>query len=206
MKPAEVYRLVGSFLGEDTSAICALHSACSPLKGKKYQCGEVGSHYPVLDFDSVKIKADIEARKESRKSVDALALTPSDKILCFIELKSWELLINNKGDEKKVRKQAEKYSSDLPLKLSDSLEICREIVGDHGEGSVSQILYILITDISVVTNGLEAFDSDLSALAGISSNLNMLCNRLSTDIMQGIPNVETRYWECRDFDHEISKL
>lgn len=67
-------------------------------------------------------------------------------------------------------------------------------------------MYILVTDISVENNGLEALNSDLSALAGTSSNLNQLCNRLSADIMKGIPLVETRYWECRRFDYEIARL
>ncbi|MBD5355702.1 MAG: hypothetical protein HDR88_01685 [Bacteroides sp.] len=63
-----------------------------------------------------------------------------------------------------------------------------------------------MTDISVENNGLDALNADLSALAGISSNLICLCNKLSRDIMNSIPNIETRYWECRNFDEEMTRL
>jgi len=165
-----------------------------------------GSKYPVIDFDSVKTMADMRKSARSRKSVDAVALAPSQKTLCFVELKSWELLIKNEGTEDKVKKQAGKYTSDLPKKLSDSISICQEIVGDSGAFNGCRVLYVLVTDISVDDNGLDALNADLSALAGISSNLNILCNRLSRNIMSGIPTVETRYWECREFDGEMAKL
>lgn len=51
---------------------------------------------------------------ESRKSVDALTESPTGSYLCFVELKSWDLLLSNKGTEKSIRKQAQKYESDLP--------------------------------------------------------------------------------------------
>ena len=72
-----------------------------------------------------------------------------------------------------------------------------------------QIVYILITDIPVNSNlnsGISSINSALSALAGTSSNLNVLCNQLSRNIMNNIPKVETRYWECRSFDNELSNL
>ncbi len=48
--------------------------------------------------------------------------------------------------------------------------------------------------------------TDLAALAGISSDLRELCNSLSQGVMDGITAVETRYWECRNFDKELSVL
>lgn len=57
-----------------------------------------------------------------------------------------------------------------------------------------------------IGSGLSSIDSALTALAGTSSDLNKLCNRLSKDIMTNMPKIETRYWECRRFDAELSRL
>lgn len=206
MSPSDIYTAILRYAGGEITIICNLHSACNPSKGHKYMCSIAGSKHPVIDFDAVKIKNDIEAGIESRKSVDALALSESKGVFCFIELKSWDLLLKNKGTEKKVRRQAGKYSSDLPQKLSESISICQGIVGDVNAFDGCRMIYILVTDISVDQDGIGAIYSDLTALAGTSSNLNKLCNQLSWDIMRTIPNIETRYWECRKFDNEISHL
>ena len=110
------------------------------------------------------------------------------------------------GSEYNIRQQTTKYSSDLPIKLSDSIQICEEITNDPNTFSNCKIIYILVTDISVVDDGIMAFNSDLTALAGTSSNLKELCNTLSHDIMNSIKSVETRYWECRNFDINFSTL
>lgn len=206
MTPLEIYNQVAAFSGLPVTIICDLHSACSPKKNKSYLCAIAASKMPVLDFDEVKTRADVIDGIESRKSVDALTVSPSETFLCFIELKSWELLITYNGSEKNVRKQVAKYSSDLPVKLSDSMQICEEITNNPDAFEGCKIIYILVTDISVVEDGLSAFSSDLMALAGISSNLRDLCNSLSKGIMEGITVVETRYWECRNFDKNLSKL
>lgn len=206
MTPAEIYHAISEFAERHHTVICEIHSACSPHKGLHPKCLPKGSNYPVIDFDSVEREADMKKSRPSRKSVDALALSPSQSFLCFIEMKSWQMLLARKGTEHKVRTQAEKYRSDLPAKLADSIDICSEISGANGSFDKCRMMYILLTDISVENEGLEALNADLSALAGISSNLASLCNRLSRDIMHGIPDVERRYWECRDFDREISTL
>lgn len=206
MTPLEIYNQVLAFLGCSTTIICDLHSACSKAKKKTYLCTHAGSNFPIIDFDKVKTLADIKRGITSRKSVDALTVSFSDSFICFIELKSWDLLIMYNGTEDSIRQQAKRYSSDLPLKLYDSIEICKEITGSRDTFDDCKILYILITDISVADDGIMAFSSDLAALAGTSSNLKELCNSLSQGIMDGITDVETRYWECRNFDKNISAL
>lgn len=206
MTPLEIYNKVLAFTVAPTTIICNLHSACSLQKGKTYLCIHPGSKTPVIDFDEVKTRADVERGLESRKSVDALTVNPSETYLCFIELKSWELQINFNGSEKKIRQQAAKYSSDLPIKLSDSIQICEEITNNPGIFRDCKIIYILVTDISVADDGIMAFNSDLTALAGTSSNLKELCNTLSRGVMANITSVETRYWECRSFDRNLSTL
>ena len=172
-------------------------------------CKKEGSKVKIIDFDSVKEQADIEKGIESRKSVDSVVATPSDSYFCFVELKSWQLLLTYKGDEKSIRKQAKNYESDLPRKLTDSIEICKQITNDVGVFDNCKIIYILLTDIPNQKNqmsGISNIDAKLTALAGTSSNLNLLCNQLSQNIMDNIPKVETRYWECSNFDVELSKL
>lgn len=206
MNPLDIYNQVLAFAAIPTTIICNLHSACSPKKGKVYLCTKHGSKISVIDFDEVKTLADIKKEQESRKSVDALTVNSSKTYLCFIELKSWELQINFNGTENKIRKQAAKYSSNLPIKLSDSIQICKEITNNPDTFSGCQIIYILVTDISVADDGIKAFNSDLTALAGTSSNLKDLCNTLSQGVMNNIISVETRYWECRNFDINLSSL
>lgn len=206
MTPLEIYNQVSSFAAIHTTIICNLHSACSPQKKKTYLCTIPNSKAPVIDFDKVKTLADIARGLESRKSVDALTVNPAKNCLCFIELKSWELQISFNGSENKIRKQAAKYSSDLPVKLADSMQICKDIIDNPDTFDGCRIIYILVTDISVADDGIMAFNSDLSALAGTSSNLKKLCNTLSQDVMNNIISVETRYWECRNFDMSLSSL
>lgn len=208
MTPLDIYNQVLAFSGApSTTIICDLHSACSPQKNKIYLCTHAGSITPVIDFDEIKELADTaRGLPAPRKSVDALTLPPSRTFLCFIELKSWELLITYNGTEDTIRQQAVKYSSDLPKKLSDSMQICEEITSDSNTFSDCKIVYILVTDISVADDGIKAFNSDMMALAGTSSNLKDLCNSLSYGIMDRITIVETRYWECRSFDKNLSTL
>ena len=66
-----------------------------------------------------------------------------------------------------------------------------------------EIICVRSTEIG---SGLSSIDSALTALAGTSSDLNKLCNRLSKDIMANMPKIETRYWKCRRFDAELSRL
>lgn len=206
MTPLEIYNQVSAFVASPATIICNLHSACSPKNWRTYLCTNPGSKTPVIDFDEVKTLADSANGIESRKSVDALTVNPSQTYLCFIELKSWELQICFNGTENKIRKQAAKYSSDLPVKLSDSMQICQEITGNPDTFESCRIMYILVTDITVADDGIMAFNSDLTALAGTSSNLKDLCNTLTQDVMNNITSVETRYWECRKFDRNLSSL
>ena len=206
MTPAELYQKIKVFNeGEDT-IICNLHSACSPWKGKKYVCELPGSKKPVIDFDTVKTKADLQLGIVSRKSVDAITESATGNYVCFVELKSWELLLAHNGTEENVTNQAKKYESDLPRKLTDSIAICQQVTGDEKAFDKCPIIFILVTDISIETNPLESFQSNLTALAGSASNLKMLCNELSEKVMNNIPDIETRYWCCRDFDELISSL
>lgn len=206
MTSLEIYSELFTYSGKKSTIICDLHSACSPKKRRVYMCSPKGSHTPVVDFDEIKTLVDKAKGIPARKSVDAVAVSPLCGYLCFIELKSWDLLISKNGTEENIRKQADKYSSDLPQKLTDSIQICKEVTKDQNAFNDCAIIYVLLTDISVVNDGIMAFNSDLAALAGISSNLKKSCNSLSQGIMDSITNVETRYWECRNFDNQVATI
>lgn len=208
MTPKQIYDSIYQYIGNKDTIICNLHSACSPFKGKSYLCTKVGSNIRTIDFDAVKKLADIEKGIESRKSADSVVYAPSGSYFCFVELKSWKLLLLHNGNEKDIYKQATKYESDLPRKLADSIEICKQVINDRVFDNC-KIIFMLLTDIpndKDPQSGLSSINFNLTALAGTSSNLNILCNKLSQNIMDNIPNVETRYWECCNFDAELSKL
>lgn len=206
MTPSEIYDKIKQYTEGCETIICDLHNACSPTKGKTYICTSQGSKTQVIDFDTIKTEADKALNIESRNSVDALTKSLSGNYLCLVELKSWNLVLSYNGTENSIRKQAKKYKSNLPQKLTDSISICKQICKDKSVFDNCRIIFILLSDISVEEDGLSYFNSNLTALAGSSSNLNLLCNQLSADIMNGIPNVETRYWECREFDGKLEVL
>lgn len=204
MTPDQVYSKILTFIGCNTTCICDLHSACSPLQNKIYKCSQK-LKTNVINFDDVKTEADRLIGNKARKSVDAVVNSTSNSFFCFVEIKSWDLCIKYNGSETGIKDQAKKYESDLPKKLNDSIEICQQITNDNSIFDNCKIVYILVTDISV-ESGISSIYSDLTALAGTSSDLTVLCNQLSLNIMKNISDVETRYWECRDFDKKLSSL
>lgn len=208
MTPKQIYDQIYHYIGNQNTIICNLHSACSPIIGKNYICGIPKTKTNIINFDSVKEKVD--SGNNPRKSVDAIVNSPSNSFFCFIEMKSWNLFLTYNGTEENIHEQAKKYKSDLPEKLAKSIEICKDVIGNESIFENCKILYILLTDIPIETDKnseISSIDYALTALAGTSSNLKVqLCNQLSRKIMENIQNIETRYWECSNFDAELSKL
>lgn len=205
MTPQEIYNTLEAYAPRETN-ICELHSACSPHKHKIFRCGQPESRHNVLDFDAIKDKFAIENGEPPKKSADAATVTPKGKRFCFIELKSWTLAIKYARNETEIKDKGQKFEAQLPEKLRDSIAISKAICRSDNAFEEDSLAYILLTDISVEENGIEAFASDLFKLAESSSNWIKLCNRLSRDIMNGIQDVETYYWECRDFDKKIASI
>ena len=206
MKPDALFRRLTAYAAEPCTVVCNIHSVCTPSKNRTYLCGSPQSRVAVIDFDAVKARFDRMRAKGARKSVDAVALAPSGGCLCFVEMKSWELMLTNGATEGDIRRKAGKYESDLPRKLSDSLALCRQIAGSARAFDGCPVVYILLSDIAVEHDALTAFCSDLAALSGTASNLRRLCNELSEEIMEGIGEVETHYWECRQFDELMQSV
>lgn len=207
MIPAQIYKALQVYLKDNETIICDLHSICNPINNREgYICKGNVSQTSVLNFDKIKTQADVDSGIPSRASVDAVVISPSEDYLCFVELKSWEMFLKHQGKEQRIQKQAIKYETELPQKFSDSINICKQVLKDDSIFNNCKIVYILLTDIDVKNNGLGSIASNLTMLSGTSSNLNWLCNQLSQNIMDNIPNVETRYWECREFDNNLLTL
>ncbi len=208
MNPLEIYNSIYNYIEED-SIICDLHSAC---KNGKYLCGQISSNKKVLNFDAVSCNWCKAQKVSNKKSVDVITTSYSNNYFCFIELKTWELVLNNpknkKSDVKEsdIENQAKKYESDLPKKLTNSIETCKQINTNNDLFDNCKIIFILVTDISVNDDGISNIYLNRTALAGTSSDLKKLCNQLSKNIMNNIPNIETHYWHCKDFDTNLSKL
>lgn len=215
MSAEKIYTTVAAYLPDAAiTDVCDMHSACSPARHKTYMCaGKKGSRYPMIDFDKAKERYCKANSLKSRKSIDALALSPSKSRLCLIELKSWLMVLEPPVESKRspatptdVKAQSAKYASALPSKLASSIALCREITNDPALFAGLAIDYILVTDIDTATDAIGDLASNLSALAGTGSRLIPLCNRLSRDIMSGIAEADTHYWHCRDLDTRIQSL
>ena len=196
MTPDSLYDLLVAKCPVKETIVCDIHSACR----RQYQCACCSKHL-VLDFDAIKTDFDRLFHKK-HKSVDAVTLSGSQNKFCFIELKSWNLLLtyNSNKEQTAIHKQARKYESSLPDKLYDSMDICKELSSDPDLfGSVSAV-YILVTDIDVCHQPLESLVSNLNVLAGTSSDWIALCNTLSRGIMSNIKRVSTYYEHCEKLD------
>lgn len=202
---SNIFKNILSFANGKTTSICDIHSACSPIKGKFYNCGNQVSRTPVINMDAVKedFYKSQDKKIEMPKSVDAL--TNSSDALCFVELKSWDLVLQYNGTADAIKQQCTKYQSDLPMKLAHTLEMCKQLLSDPNLFDGIRVIFVLVTDIDV-SIGIEAIYEDLSALAGISSDLRSLCNRLTGNILSGVTDFQTLYCECRNFDSEIAQL
>lgn len=213
MTPNEVYNAVRQcYPDAEETSLCNLHSACSPRCKKVYMCGTGISTYPNLDFDKVKEDYVKSEGLPSCSSVDALAPSPSDRALCFTELKSWEMVYRYSATDRKcinmINRKASEYKSDIPKKLTDSIEICKKAAGGNLQGI--NLHLILVTDIDTTVGSEKALANNLNLLAGTAvkqtSDWRDLCNTLSKGILNGITGITTHYWRCTDFDTKIATL
>ncbi|MDE7402187.1 MAG: hypothetical protein K2M87_02105 [Muribaculaceae bacterium] len=209
MTPLEVYnKLLDAGATEDY--ICNLHSACSPAKEKPYLCGSLRSSVHVIDFDAFEWKiADAEGRSHE-PSVDAVALPEDKECLLFVELKSWEMVLRYHGTEEQISNQAEKYKDAFPRKLLHSMQLCREICESPDALNDCRKGFVFMTDIPTASMGIEGFFSDMETLAATATpaenRLKDLCRDLGKEALAAVTGINTYYWECRDFDRQLSRF
>lgn len=190
--------------------ICQLHDpTCSCINPNK-------TH--VLDFDSVKEKHSITYGIGSPASVDAL-LRHKNKELLFIEIKGWKNFLKHRTpvSEKKIDKQLKKYNH--LKKLTDSLEICLQSIRDQrieDEESFRQYpkRLLIITDINIRKDPLQAFAAGLTMLASTSTDWSTICANKMEEDANAFPYTDysdynmrpVHFISCYDYDNYIKQL
>lgn len=66
--------------------------------------------------------------------------------------------------------------------------------------NVDNLAYIIVTDIDIKEQPLQAFQNNLMALAQTSSSLEALCNRFMMSKICSIKEVHTYYKQCKELD------
>ncbi len=184
--------------------ICSLHKLCTD----KPMC-EIGSKKEVLDFDKIKISEDSKGHlKEYRKSVDAITYTDKGTFFCFAEIKGWkEFLKRNKNaSAQNVQTQIDRYS--LKEKMTDSIQICRDIAGENIFDD-TPICFLIITDIEIESNPLDLLAENLNFLSETATT--WLCNdllkaKVETLTSEEIKEINKKYISCWDFDKTMNSI
>lgn len=194
MTPIELLDYMVEKLGLKQMSICDLHTSCINPQNSTCRSG----NYCLVNFDNVKTIYCSKQHMASCKSVDGLGC--SNGTLCFVEIKGWKKFIayNPNANESHVRRQVESY--DFANKFRDSVEICRYFAQDDGFLENNNVVYVIVTDISVKTNPLLALQENLNVLSCTSSTMDNICNKYMIPKIKGIQDVKTYYKQCSEFD------
>ena len=122
----EIYKCIKEYVALGDKVFCDLHKCASPDN-----CGHKQNHC-MLNFDEVKDAYCRNKRITPCKSADGLTYN-NNGILFVIEIKGWELYnkYSKPKTEQEVKDKVGEYG--LSVKLSDSLIICKDILGKLGE-------------------------------------------------------------------------
>lgn len=155
-----IYEYIKKYATLEDNVFCDLHKCASPDK-----CNHKQNHC-MLNFDRVKDTYCSSKVITSYKSADGLTYN-NNGILFVIEIKGWELYnkYSKPKTEQEVKDKVGEYG--LSVKLSDSLIICKDVLGKLGEVFVP-IVYLVVSDIK--NEGIESIASNLSLLAETSSS------------------------------------
>lgn len=193
MTAQELYDLILSEGHSAETCICRLHHPCSATS----LCSR-DSETPVIDFDKVKTAVDMQNKRESYSSVDAL--TYKDSKLLFVELKSWKEFIDHtpRISDAKIQKQVDRFK--LRKKLLNSISICCELANNPDLLVDMPSVYVIATDINPERDALGALAMSLNVLANTSSHWELVCIQLMSKNIAGISEMKTHYLYCKDFD------
>lgn len=178
------------------SQLCSLHKPCLVIKG----C-QTPQYYPVLNFDQIKHCWKRQQHQPDTPSVDAL--THKSGELYFVEIKGWKQFLNyQKVDNASIQKQADSYN--LQGKLIESAVLCEEITGEANILTNIPSVFVLVTDINVMEQGLESIATSLNLLGSTSTQWETVCNDYLGKKLDSIKPIKTRYISCFDFDKLFS--
>lgn len=201
MKPLELYNsLKSKYPSHEVGCVCCVESTCC----KKGFCSDM-QHTPVLDFD--KIKDDFYHGQiiSTPASVDAVCVGALQNHFCFVEMKGWDNYINYLDKQKKsVKETVEGYN--LEGKLIDSQNLCINMMNDYDLFAHMPVIFLLVTDINVKTNGIVAFADLMNKLGSNSTDIYSNCLSESKHTLDSEIHIDHQYVYCREFDDELSVL
>lgn len=190
----EIYKCIKEYVALGDKVFCDLHKCASPDN-----CGHKQNHC-MLNFDEVKDAYCRNKRITPCKSADGLTYN-NNGILFVIEIKGWELYnkYSKPKTEQEVKDKVGEYG--LSVKLSDSLIICKDILGKLGE-IIVPIVYLVVSDIK--NEGIESIASNLSLLAETSSSFSHTYGNEIKSQLSSISDIDVGFVEnCQEIDNEL---
>lgn len=189
-----IYEYIKEYATLEDNVFCDLHKCASPDK-----CNHKQNHC-MLNFDRVKDTYCSSKVITSYKSADGLTYN-NNGILFVIEIKGWELYnkYSKPKTEQEVKDKVGEYG--LSVKLSDSLIICKDVLGKLGEVFVP-IVYLVVSDIK--NEGIESIASNLSLLAETSSSFSHTYGNEIKSQLSSISDIDVGFVEnCQEIDNEL---
>ncbi len=189
-----IYEYIKKYATLEDNVFCDLHKCASPDK-----CNHKQNHC-MLNFDRVKDTYCSSKVITSYKSADGLTYN-NNGILFVIEIKGWELYnkYSKPKTEQEVKDKVGEYG--LSVKLSDSLIICKDVLGKLGEVFVP-IVYLVVSDIK--NEGIESIASNLSLLAETSSSFSHTYGNEIKSQLSSISDIDVGFVEnCQEIDNEL---
>lgn len=190
----EIYKCIKEYVALGDKVFCDLHKCASPDN-----CGHKQNHC-MLNFDEVKDAYCRNKRITPCKSADGLTYN-NNGILFVIEIKGWELYnkYSKPKTEQEVKDKVGEYG--LSVKLSDSLIICKDVLGKLGE-IIVPIVYLVVSDIK--NEGIESIASNLSFLAETSSSFSHTYGNEIKSQLSSISDIDVGFVEnCQEIDNEL---
>ena len=201
MKPLDLYNSLKSrYPNHEVACVCCVESTCC----KRGFCSEV-QHTKVLDFDKIKDEFYHGKTIAMPASVDAVCVGSLQKYFCFVELKGWENYIRFLDKQKNnVKETVDGYN--LNGKLYDSQFLCIELTKKTDLFGEMPIIFLLVTDIDVKTNGIVSFADMMNKLGSNSTDVYLECLSESKCALDSKIHIDHDYIFCREFDNKLSVL
>lgn len=190
----KIYEQIKEYASLEDNVFCDLHKCDIPDKCKRKQ------KYSMLNFDKVKDAYCSNKGISPCKSADGLSYN-CNGILFVIEIKGWELYnkYSKPKTEQEVKDKVGEYG--LSVKLSDSLTICKDVLGGKEE-IIVPLVYLVVSDIR--NEGIECFASNLSLLAETSSNFSNIYRDEIKSQLSVISDIDVGFVEnCQEIDNEL---
>ena len=191
------YTIKQAYPQSEVSSICYTNQRCK----RNGFCADMQTGN-VIDFDSVK---DDMCKGQASKpaSVDAVCVTGIGHVFYFVELKGWQLYIDNIYNQKRTPEEtASGYN--LAGKLSDSQRLCMQLASDNNLFATMPVRFLLVTDINTQADGINAFHSLLNQLGQSSTDLYSECLSQARRTLDLEIFIDKDYVSCKDFARYLS--